>query len=280
MFPNVAWRGARGGRIARVEMEPKGSWDAGPTPRDTEPSLWFLCIASGRMHRCIRVWIHSAVLLSTYCTPGPGTGKYPESIWGGGLPGTGPSDSTGEVWKTSVPVLTKRHVLSESREGGHLGPLPGAQALLFCSMGGPAEADLAGRAVQGRSPSRRQLGPIAPPPAPTPTPGDLCPRQEKPTALIRPSWGWMVHSGLCYFQIVHVAPVGMLHKRRRIVTSWKLKNLCPHLHAFSLSVILQVKITVARIHMPLSTRIEKVLQRFLRLNHSKCRSKLKIKWNS
>lgn len=168
--------------------------------------------------------------------------EIPRINLGRGLARDWPLRLHGRGVKKSVPVLTKRHVLSESREGGHLRPVPGAQALLFCSMYGPAEADLAGCAVQGQPPSRRQLGPIAPAPPPPPPHRDLCPRQEKPTALIRPSWGWMVCSGLCYFQIIRVAPAGMLHKRRKIVTSCKLKNLCPHLHLFSLSVILQVKI--------------------------------------
>lgn len=240
MFPNVPWGGAREGRIAQVEMEPKGRWDAGPTPRDTGPSLWFLCIASGRTRRCICVFIHSAVLLSTCCTPGPGTGKYPESIWGGGLPGTGPSDSTGEVWKSQCLCWRKGTCfLKAEREDTCVQSLVHRRS---CSAPCMVQQKLTWRVAQCKAshlPAASWVPSHRPPPPPH---RDLCPRQEKPTALIRPSWGWMVCSGLCYFQIIRVAPAGMLHKRRKLVTSCTLKNLCPHLHAFSLSVILQVKI--------------------------------------
>lgn len=190
--------------------------------------------------------------------------EIPRINLGRGLARDWPLRCHGRGVKKSVPVLTKRHMLSESREGGHLRPVPGTQALLFCSMYGPAEADLAGCTVQGQPPSCRQLGPIT---LPTPPQGPVSQTGEAHgfnQALVGMNGVFSVvlfpdHScGPCW----HVA-----QKKKDGHFLQIGKSLSSSSCVLAECYITSEDNRVARIHMPLCTRIEKVLQRFLRMNH-------------
>lgn len=154
-----------------------------------------------------------------------------------------PSDSTRDVWKISVPMLTIEWPLFlKVIESKNLSLDNNWQALLFCSTDGTWEARCGSHTAAGWSylyvsSSLCQLGHMALPPE------TMCRRRRHSQGLNQPLVGMSdVFRVVLFLYCLCSHCWHMAQKKKERFTFWKLKHLCPHLCMFSLSVISQGKI--------------------------------------